>query len=166
MINKGSKFLGILGACKLLDQVERSVVYKKIHGDKESYWIGFEMMEEHYGFNKWYPGSIGYKDNNNHTCGRMLHYDESGSPLWWNGGFKNAEKHVPGYSRLPYLKMEFHDDGGWFNQSEQLGVWTSDGNINYCISPSPRNSRPLSQDMKAHADQSIHAFRQFEKLRT
>lgn len=166
VINKAKRFLGIIGACKLLNPFERSVVYSKIHGDKESYWIGFEMMEEDYSFNKWFPGSIGFRDAQNNTCGRMVHFDIDGNPVWWNGGFKNAEKYVPNYDKLPFLSMNYFDDGGRSSDitDERIGIWTSDESVNYCITSSIRGSRLLNQEWMDVANSAVHAFKQFYRF--
>jgi hypothetical protein len=167
VINKAKRFLGLVGACKLLDPQERAIVYSKIHGDKESYWIGFEMMEEDYSFNKWFPGSIGFIDSTNRTCGRMVHFDVSGKPIWWNGGFKNADKDVPGYEDMPFLRMMYFDDGGRPSELNkvQIGIWTSVESMNYCITPSIRGSRYLPQELQQAANGAVRAFKQFNRLK-
>lgn len=96
LINKTSRFLGLLATCKMNGKWERDLVsYRLFHGDKETYWIGFEMVQEPYAFIKNYGGVIGElrTDNNQSVCGAQLHEDHRGRPLWWNGGLyrnKNA----------------------------------------------------------------------------
>ncbi|KAG0197798.1 hypothetical protein BGX28_008705 [Mortierella sp. GBA30] len=96
LINKKTRFLGMLGTCKMNGKWERDLIsYKVFHGDKETFWIGFEMIQEPYAFMRNYGGVIGElrPDNDQSVCGAQLHEDHKGQPLWWNGGLyrnKNA----------------------------------------------------------------------------
>ncbi|KAF9313832.1 hypothetical protein BG003_004761 [Podila horticola] len=98
LINKRSRFLGMLATCKMNGKWERDLVsYKVFHGDKETFWIGFEMIQDPYVFMRNYGGVIGElrPDNKNSVCGAQLHLDSAGNPLWWNGGlYRNKNKGV------------------------------------------------------------------------
>ncbi|KAF9549848.1 hypothetical protein EC957_002418 [Mortierella hygrophila] len=60
VFNKKDHFLGLLAICKLNDLHERvQVTYLKTWGDKESFWIGLEMIQEPYSFIRFGGGIIG-----------------------------------------------------------------------------------------------------------
>ncbi|KAF9366153.1 hypothetical protein BGX34_005704 [Mortierella sp. NVP85] len=59
-IDKGRHFLGLLAICKMNDYYERNqVTYQMTWGDKESFWIGMEMIQERYSFIRFRGGAIG-----------------------------------------------------------------------------------------------------------
>ncbi|KAI7827053.1 mannosyltransferase putative-domain-containing protein [Gamsiella multidivaricata] len=96
LINKRTRFPGMLATCKMNGKWERDLYsYEIFHGDKETFWVGFEMVQEPYAFMRNYGGAIGelHPNNNQSVCGAQLHEDHQGRPLWWNGGLyrnKNA----------------------------------------------------------------------------
>ncbi|KAF9214939.1 hypothetical protein CPC16_009695 [Podila verticillata] len=60
VFDKRRLFLGLLAICKLNDLHERQqVTYKKTWGDKETFWIALEMIQEPYSFVKYGGGAIG-----------------------------------------------------------------------------------------------------------
>ncbi|KAF9430871.1 hypothetical protein BGZ94_003044 [Podila epigama] len=60
VFDKKRMFLGLLAICKLNDRYEREqVTYRKTWGDKESFWIAMEMIQEPYSFIKYGGGVIG-----------------------------------------------------------------------------------------------------------
>jgi hypothetical protein len=97
VIDKGRCLMGLLAACKLNAKEERDrVTYKEFYGDKETFWIGMEMAGDGYGVLWERAGVIGQETNSTKikgnkrgrpvVCGRILHFDEAGLPLWFNGG--------------------------------------------------------------------------------
>ncbi|KAG0269330.1 hypothetical protein BGZ95_002115 [Linnemannia exigua] len=106
LINKKTRFLGLMGTCKMNGKWERDLVsYKIFHGDKETFWIGFEMIQEPYVFMRNYGGVIGElrPDNENSVCGAQMHQDHRGRPLWWNGGLqRNKNSGVTRYLDFGY----------------------------------------------------------------
>ena len=66
-----------------------------MYGDKETFWIGFEIVRERYGFNELSPGSLSEKieksgDNFKLCSIQLLHLNDFKKPSWINGGlFKN-----------------------------------------------------------------------------
>ncbi|KAG0281044.1 hypothetical protein BGZ95_007244 [Linnemannia exigua] len=106
VINKKTRFLGLLGTCKMNGKWERDLVtYKVFHGDKETFWTGFEMVQEPYAFMRNYGGVIGElrPDDENSVCGAQLHEDHKGYPLWWNGGlYRNKNEGVTRYLEFGY----------------------------------------------------------------
>lgn len=60
VFNKRQHFIGLLAICKMNDLHERvQVTYEKTWGDKESFWIAMEMVQERYSFIKYGGGVIG-----------------------------------------------------------------------------------------------------------
>ncbi|KAF9175061.1 hypothetical protein BGX21_010564 [Mortierella sp. AD011] len=106
LINKRTRFLGLLATCKSNGKWERDLVsYKVFHGDKETFWTGFEMIQEPYVFMRNYGGVIGElrPDNPQSVCGAQLHEDYRGRPLWWNGGlYRNKNAGVTRYLEFGY----------------------------------------------------------------
>ncbi|KAF9185280.1 hypothetical protein BGZ51_002755 [Haplosporangium sp. Z 767] len=106
LVNKKTRFLGMLGTCKMNGKWERDLVsYKVFHGDKETFWLGFEMIQEPYAFMRSYGGVIGElrPDDNESVCGAQLHQDHRGQPLWWNGGlYRNKNSGVNRYLQFDY----------------------------------------------------------------
>lgn len=111
LINKRSRFIGLLATCKMNGKWERDLIsYRIFHGDKETFWTGFEMVQEPYAFIRSYGGIIGElrADNNKSVCGAQLHEDHKGRPLWWNGGlYRNKNSGV-----TRYLDFGFWMTGG------------------------------------------------------
>ncbi|KAG0091349.1 hypothetical protein BGZ93_004546 [Podila epicladia] len=106
LINKRTRFLGLLATAKMNSKWERDLVsYRIFHGDKETFWTGFEMVQEPYAFVRSYGGVIGElrSDNNNSVCGAQLHEDHKGQPLWWNGGlYRNKNSGATRYLDFGY----------------------------------------------------------------
>ncbi|KAJ3317358.1 hypothetical protein HDU76_001219 [Blyttiomyces sp. JEL0837] len=88
--------LGLLTVCKLNSKVERDGnIYHWVHGDKDTFWIGWEISRLPYHFVLGYGGTIGYRGKRGEVCGGLFHIDENMRPLWWNGGVlsnKHAQK--------------------------------------------------------------------------
>ncbi|CDS05902.1 hypothetical protein LRAMOSA08430 [Lichtheimia ramosa] len=99
VINKKRSLLGLLATCKMNDKRERDqVTYKHIHGDKESFWIGYEMMQTPYSFIKSYGaviGGLGDAGDPATVCGTQLHLGVDHQPLWWNGGLLRDKNKWP-----------------------------------------------------------------------
>ncbi|KAG0312277.1 hypothetical protein BGZ99_009599 [Dissophora globulifera] len=106
LINKKARFLGLLATCKSNGKWERDLVsYKVFHGDKETFWTGFELIQEPYVFMRNYGGVIGElrPDNDQSVCGAQLHEDFRGRPLWWNGGlYRNKNEGITRYLTFGY----------------------------------------------------------------
>ncbi|KAF9109025.1 hypothetical protein BGX27_008076 [Mortierella sp. AM989] len=60
VMDKRKHFLGLLAICKINDLYERvQITYEKTWGDKESFWIAMEMIQEQYSFIRYRGGVIG-----------------------------------------------------------------------------------------------------------
>ncbi|TPX45900.1 hypothetical protein SeMB42_g01139 [Synchytrium endobioticum] len=86
VLDKVRSFHGLLAVCKMNGHNEHTEVYKHMHGDKETFWISFEMTRVPYAWSPFYGGAVGYLSPDGAVCGGLLHPDESGNPLWFNGG--------------------------------------------------------------------------------
>ncbi|KAG0167694.1 hypothetical protein DFQ28_005802 [Apophysomyces sp. BC1034] len=99
VIHKKKSLLGLLASCKMNDQQERDqVTYKHVHGDKETFWIGYEMVQTPYAFVKSYGaviGGLGDAGASNNVCGNQLHLDVNNKPWWWNGGLVRDKYKMP-----------------------------------------------------------------------
>ncbi|KAG0222488.1 mannosyltransferase putative-domain-containing protein [Mortierella sp. GBAus27b] len=106
VINKRTRLMGLMAICKSNSKWERELVsYRIFHGDKETFWTGFELIQEPYVFMRNYGGVIGeMRPNDNHAvCGAQLHEDYQGRPLWWNGGlYRNKNEGVNRYLDFGY----------------------------------------------------------------
>ncbi|CAF4896950.1 unnamed protein product [Rotaria socialis] len=90
VIDKGRTLMGLLSTCKLNEHEQRErVTYKHLHGDKDTWWLGFHLVDMAYSFIPSLTASIGHIHRRN-VCGHILHLDQNHRPIWWNGGlFKN-----------------------------------------------------------------------------
>jgi hypothetical protein len=89
LIDKARALTGLLSTCKLNDHQEREkVTYQHLYGDKDTWWLGFHLIQMPYSFIPTLTASIGeIKDTGqNVVCGHILHLDENQRPIWWNGG--------------------------------------------------------------------------------
>jgi Mannosyltransferase putative len=116
-----------------------------IYGDKELYWIGMEIVSEPYTFARYFPGAYGSILTNFHgtdvavypkddeittakqmeqaqadrrygLCGRIVHFDDMGQPLWSNGGYFTKEEDWHSSSQLaeqPLYPVWYADGGIW-----------------------------------------------------
>lgn len=90
LMDKRKVLFGLLATCKMNDKNERDKIsYKHSHGDKETFWIGFEMIATPYSFIKSIGaviGGLGDAGAAETVCGNQLHLDANDKPMWWNGG--------------------------------------------------------------------------------
>jgi len=126
VINKSKRLLGILLTCKFNEQKIRDrVVYQKVFGDKETYWMAFDMAREPYSVipqSIIYVGEINYGEdiddpNQKQLCGHIGHTDRNGQIMFWNDHIIK-DKHDPKYSNK-LLRFE-----GWFYEDLDNVEWT------------------------------------------
>jgi len=90
LIDKARVLTGLLSTCKLNDHQEREqTMYKRVHGDKDTWWLGLHLIQMPYSFIPTLTASIGEfidPKRKNKVCGHILHLDENYRPIWWNGG--------------------------------------------------------------------------------
>lgn len=116
VMNKRKSLLGLLSACKLNGQNERDqVVYRHVHGDKETFWIGHEITQTPYAFIKSFGAVIGNMGRGGEdgeptqVCGVQLHLDTESRPLWFNGGlYRNKYKEPLEYLNFTHFAQGEH----------------------------------------------------------
>ena len=114
VIHKIKTLTGLLAACKLNEKRIRSeVVYKKVHGDKETFWIGFDMARMHYNLNPT-PMAFTGKCYKNKFCGHIGHLIHN-KLYFWNGHL------VRDKSKINNLK--FIDFEGYYVEDRNI-KWT------------------------------------------
>ncbi|KAF9585934.1 hypothetical protein BGW38_010913 [Lunasporangiospora selenospora] len=131
VINKRTRFQGLLAACKMNSRWERDLhSYRIFYGDKETFWTGFEMAQEPYAFMRTFGGAIGEmrdSEANNQdiqrtqeippsVCGAQLHLDYLGQPMWWNGGLMRNKNSGDGRD----LDFGFWMSGGGLQKHREL----------------------------------------------
>ncbi|OUM64547.1 glycosyltransferase family 71 protein, partial [Piromyces sp. E2] len=85
VINKTKNIVGLLSVCKLNEgRIRTNAVYKYVHGDKETFWMGFDMARQHYYINYTPAVYMGYHINNR-ICGHIGHMLLNGKIMFWNG---------------------------------------------------------------------------------
>lgn len=103
VIDKSRRIYGLLATCLLNSPKEREEIHKKTHGEKETFWLGFEIAEEPYEFYEKQAGLIGVAPEGWDTksvrmCGHLAHFDKESHLLWFNDAIV-ANKHrnlIPG----------------------------------------------------------------------
>jgi alpha 1,3-mannosyltransferase len=67
--------------------VREAYTYRQGHGDKESWWFGFELVGTPYSFEEHYGSMLGHQRNNeNRVCSfTIAHLDHRKKLLWYNG---------------------------------------------------------------------------------
>ncbi|KXN73107.1 glycosyltransferase family 71 protein [Conidiobolus coronatus NRRL 28638] len=149
IIDKVKHLTPLLTTALLNKKVERELTYKRVYGDKETFWIGFEVIGHSYYFAPYEPHPIGDntyfpreesfewdepKQINDDSkpevfCScHMLHFDQNTNPLWINGGLWNRKDHIElgladynSYSWGPG-QWELFDDGMWGCYKGEKGV--------------------------------------------
>lgn len=146
MLDTKRRAKGVWAICLLMgrEDIRRYTQGYYMYGDKELYWIGLETVSEPYAFPKYYPGTYSsvvtnFKDNDMAVspqdetakvdallqqanmehyalCGRSLHFDDAGQPLWSNGGYFTKEEDWKSDSPLaehPLYPLWYIDGGEW-----------------------------------------------------
>jgi hypothetical protein len=116
VIDKKRALQGLLTVCKMNDDEERKIIYEWVHGDKETYWTGFDVAMVPYAFLPTYAGTIGYVNpkSDESICGGLHHVDDNKDPLWWNGGVL-VNKH---FNRDLYLNFTHYAFDGYGEKYE------------------------------------------------
>ncbi|KAJ4394802.1 hypothetical protein N0V93_004022 [Gnomoniopsis smithogilvyi] len=112
--------VGLLHVCwQNSYEVREEVTYKMTYGDKESWWMGFELagstyeMEEHYGAIVGWEDTIVTDPAARKVCSFVIaHLDDKNELLWYNGGLlKN--KQVPSMSHEYAVPDKWMVDAEW-----------------------------------------------------
>ncbi|KAJ3324251.1 hypothetical protein HDV06_000290 [Boothiomyces sp. JEL0866] len=137
LINKKERFVGLLAVAILNGQIFRKQSYEHFHGDKETFWTGFEAVSENYVFSPHLPGITGVAkqiDGETEICGmQLLHLDETKAPMWINGGL--AESKYDDGSPLVDLRDWMSEPGKWKLQpGNQACLYNSEEPMKFSIS--------------------------------
>ncbi|KAJ3121179.1 hypothetical protein HK100_012497 [Physocladia obscura] len=102
----------LLMVCQMNLKPEQEENYKNMHGDKETFWMSFDMARVPYKFTPTFGGTVGYKNEKGNVCGGLFHTDEFQRPLWWNGGvLANKHHHKDsGFMRFEYAAFDTDAD--------------------------------------------------------
>lgn len=97
VIDKDRRLMGLLAACLLNGESERKEIHSKTHGEKETFWLGFEIAQEPYEYLEPQAGLVGKAVKNAQTgqimlCGHVAHFDKKGNLLWFNDGIVENKK--------------------------------------------------------------------------
>ncbi|CAM0135878.1 unnamed protein product [Umbelopsis sp. WA50703] len=99
VIDKRRSILGLMSTCKMNDKRERDrVTYDHVHGDKETFWVGYEMVQTPYSFINSFGaviGGLGDEGAATRVCGNQLHLGVDNRPWWWNGGLLRDKNRWP-----------------------------------------------------------------------
>lgn len=123
VINKGHAGIkaALLYICWMHMRGNKELLYAKTYGDKESYWLAFELLGLEYHFEREYAAIIGWpvtdSDVPDKVCGNtMLHRNEYGRNLWYNGSlFKNY--HLRTRQKNDYLlATHIMSNGDWIRK--------------------------------------------------
>ena len=116
LIDKARHLFGLLTVCRLNTKPERNEIQAYTHGEKESYWIGFELVQESYHFfNDKSAGIIGYKlaipgESEPVLFGHLAHFDRQGKLVWFNDGvIQNKRKLYTNFTEFTYMT----NNGTW-----------------------------------------------------
>jgi len=102
VMHKTKTILGLLNVCKFNEYRFRlDVVYKMVYGDKETFWMGFDMARQSYYMNskpcvfigELFP-NVEKNENEMKFCGHIAHMLEDGKILFWNGHLIRDKKNI------------------------------------------------------------------------
>lgn len=153
LIDKRDRFTGLMASCILNSGDVRTESYRHMHGDKETFWIGFEITGQDYAFNPYAPGAVGPrpKKRGKEMCSvQLFHVDEHFHPAWINGGvLKN--KMVDNHTIATFE--------AWM--VEPAGKWYATSNFSLCIEPNSQTKLGLFTDEELEIiDGSIAVYTQ------
>jgi hypothetical protein len=109
--------LPLLTICLLNSKVKQET-YTFFYGDKETFWIGFDILSVPYSFHPIYPGQSGEHLAGNKICsGQMVHVDHRHNPLWINGGLQENKNsldiHLSRHTSFVLEPGEWEVNGGF-----------------------------------------------------
>ncbi|KDE05033.1 hypothetical protein MVLG_04576 [Microbotryum lychnidis-dioicae p1A1 Lamole] len=157
VVNKGRRdvalgmvFVGFLNTREVRD----AVMYRQTYGDKESYWMGYELGGVPYYFDPPYAGIAGRVTHPNakgHTvdsriCSEHhLHLDYKGRPLWWNGSLYEDKR---------------HREKGWF-----LALHYTHGTVDWDCEPEPWCMKGIrEEDVKKFSEVKLEDGTGFDRV--
>ncbi|KAJ3081270.1 hypothetical protein HDU99_006124 [Rhizoclosmatium hyalinum] len=101
--------LALLMTCQMNQAEESFEVYKHMHGDKETFWMAWDMTRVPYRFVPNYGGAVGYLNTTTgRVCGTALyHTDEYNRPFWWNGGIFQDKRALTEAGRKRFMSFDY-----------------------------------------------------------
>ncbi len=128
-VNNKLHYSALLAVCMLNTPFFREPIRMMTHGEKETFWMGFEVAKSSVSFMPSLPGSIGRLERSTtgeeKICGHLAHFDRDGGLLWFNDGLVQG-KHDSDYGI---------DEPAVFTHFGQEGEWTDDLCIISYLSP-------------------------------
>ncbi|KXS19244.1 glycosyltransferase family 71 protein [Gonapodya prolifera JEL478] len=112
--SRENNFYGLLTTCRLNLKEERDkVIYRVFLGDKETFWMGWEMAGSNgqYGWNRWPSAQLGY----------LVRGDQDAALVVTQGNYTQNSNNTVEHKRLricSYQSAHLHPDGTrlhWFN---------------------------------------------------
>ncbi|KAI8853966.1 mannosyltransferase putative-domain-containing protein [Chytridium lagenaria] len=144
----------LMATCKMNSKVERDgSTYRYIYGDKETFWMSWEMLRIPYSFVPTHGGAIGYLDpTRSATCGSLYHA-EFLRPLWWNGGLRRQKRNDTSlYIHYEYASADM-------DSREIEWHWDSDTEP-FCLTVKGGRGRVrLSKGMRGMAERFVEIHR-------
>lgn len=99
VVNVKRHLFALLATCFLNTPGVREEMHAYMHGEKETFWMGFELADHRYTYMPGLPGSIGrletVQESRFHVeqiCGHLAHFDHLGRLLWFNDGLSVSKK--------------------------------------------------------------------------
>lgn len=91
--------------------VRQKYTYVQGHGDKESWWFGFELTSTAYSMEEHYGSIVGHEVDEEAVCGfTIAHVDHKRKLLWYNGSLlKNKREDLSEFD----VPFEWMIDGEW-----------------------------------------------------
>ncbi|ORY47864.1 hypothetical protein BCR33DRAFT_658065 [Rhizoclosmatium globosum] len=150
----------LLLACAFNSFTYRSETYKHMYGDKETFWISWELLRVPYRFSPTYAGALGVKTSDDTVCGNLFHVDEFLNPVWWNGGmWEVKEAKTRRVVQFEYLAFDSErDELKWFIEYQGAP---------HCLSvqDTKKDMRKLNADEKQLGERYIQSFMMERELR-
>ncbi|KAI9329761.1 mannosyltransferase putative-domain-containing protein [Obelidium mucronatum] len=150
----------LLMVCQMNSKVEREVAYKNMHGDKETFWMTWDMIRVPYKFTPTFGGTVGYKNAKGNICGGLFHTDEYQRPLWWNGGVLANKHHHQDSGFMTFEYAAFDTDGDkieWEWETEKTP---------FCLGPKDKQKEiiSLSSTEKSIGAQFVQLFKDIKEV--
>ena len=126
IIDKHRCLYSLLAACKLNANEERKSFYTFYYGDKESFWLGAEMVNESYDFLPLLPGVFGDWLPGEHEllCGRQLMFDREGAPFYFNEAVVWDKTQTHDNRKLMDVPTYYSHHGRWYEPPHLRCIYT------------------------------------------
>ncbi|KAI9199749.1 mannosyltransferase putative-domain-containing protein [Polychytrium aggregatum] len=154
IFNKGRAFHELLLICLLNTRKYRGPLWGTFWGDKELFWLAFEMLGTPYRFEKYGGGVAGYVRDDGAICGNLFHLDDRNQPLWMNGGPVNDRHDPVGKTRTLKITHWAAD----LVSSETKFHWSGSGEP-FCLFQKNARSMRLSGEFRRATEINLHLWK-------